>query len=291
MHRLACLAFVLTVAGCPSPGSVIHTCSDAVGSPGAACDFTDTCRSGCGTVSCVDGRVSGAFECSDARMIDTPPSDAGMTALSCTDAEGLPDGAACDFTETCPGMCSEQRCVGGALVTTSVGCDAAVDAPVSVDAPSCTPVPGPTDCRDGSECRGGFETCLLPGDTLPCGICFEPEALCVTDTDCSSADVCVTFEVRCSCGGLGSACQPRCTEGSCAEGELCDTGSGHCHPAGCETDGYACPSQHECVPTSPAADEHGCARKACSEDGACGCGVCLGGACYDDFGMCSAIPA
>lgn len=289
MRHCILFAFAAAIAGCPSSGSVLHTCSDAVGSPGAACDFTDSCRSGCGTISCRGGRVEGAFECADARPPVDAPWDAGAPALSCAEAAGLPDGSACDFTETCSGTCSEQRCMDGSLVTTSVACDAGVDAPI--DAPTCTPVPGPDSCRDGTECRGGFETCLLPGETLPCGICFEPEALCVTDADCSSADVCVTFEVRCSCGGLGSACQPRCTEGSCAAGELCDTGSGHCRPASCETDGYACPSQHECVPTSPAADEHGCARKACSEDGACGCGVCLGGACYDDFGMCSPIPA
>jgi predicted small lipoprotein YifL len=140
------------------------------------------------------------------------------------------------------------------------------------------------DCRSGADCTGE-EFCWLPGMTI-CGACPVPIDQCVTDEDCSGG-VCVEDPMFCdSCPQEpGTICIPRCTAGSCLEGELCEETTGHCVPVLC-TDGYSCPPNSRCGGEGEG-DGHRCVTLRCSVDTDCDCGVCIGGVCMDGPGACS----
>jgi hypothetical protein len=117
---------------------------------------------------------------------------------------------------------------------------------------------------------------------------MPPIATCITALDCTAPDVCVFFTPPCSCGGPASECRPSCGTAGCAADETCDGSTGLCAPTPC-TAGYACPSHTTCG--SAGGDEHGCVRDTCTVDSDCGCGACVEGRCYDDFGVCTFPPA
>jgi hypothetical protein len=84
--------------------------------------------------------------------------------------------------------------------------------------------------------------------------------------------VCNTYGARCACPRR--VCEPRCTGPTCAT-------------ARCDTDGYACPANMACLPSSPTADDHGCAARPCTTTADCDCGFCTPmGLCANGAGTC-----
>lgn len=290
---MRCISFLFVlplVAGCPGSTTVIHTCAEAtIEDRGAACDFVGTCGEGCAPMfSCMGGVVSVAIARCDAGVLDAGGPD-GVVVRSCAEAVGQPDGVACDFTESCMTDCrvSHRTCLGGVLGTASSECPDAGPDGAMLDAFVCMPPFASDDCRDDGDCTGAM-TCLRPGESLGCGACMVPVELCTASTDCSGTDVCVFFTPPCSCGGDASECRPTCVTAGCAPDETCDAGSGLCAPTHCSA-GYTCPSHTQCM-ESKSQDEHGCVRDSCTADADCGCGACVEGLCYDDFGACTFLP-
>lgn len=214
----------------------------------------------------------------------------------------LPAGAACDFTEPCRtywdfwmGRCGDETwsCVSGRVeyVDHTFGCslpDAGQDAGQDAGPPSdwcedyvAPPAATMDECRTQSDCASGGGTCWAPGDTSGLhggGAC---PMTCATDPDCSTGNVCEAFN-----GGVCHQCIPACTPTSCGPWEACG-GDGHCRPARCESDGYACPPGSHCGPVGDElVDTHGCSLAACASDADCGCGACVEGACAFGPGRC-----
>jgi hypothetical protein len=132
-----------------------------------------------------------------------------------------------------------------------------------------TPPPSGTypPCRRQLDCtNGGFCQANAPSGEGLCGACFPPAAQCVSDADCADAAVCVTApKMPCQCMGPGTVCAPACTAESCGDAEVC-AASGHCVPASCTDDGYACAVGTVCDPAR-AGDAHGCTPALCDGDG------------------------
>lgn len=234
--------------------------------------------------SCMSGRVVVGVPRCDAG----PGPDAIEVVRSCAEAAGRPSGTACDFAESCMTDCrvAYPTCMGGVLTIVSSECpDAGLDA--TIDAPICAPPFASGDCRGTSDCTSAM-TCRAPGEPPACGTCVPPIATCVTSADCTAPDVCVFFTPPCSCGGPASECRPSCVTAGCPADEMCDGETGACVPRSC-TSGYTCPSHTTCM-ESKSQDEHGCVRDNCSTDADCGCGACVEGLCYDDFGTCEFLP-
>lgn len=138
-------------------------------------------------------------------------------------------------------------------------------------------------CRTWDDCTDA-EMCV-DEDTPTCGACMSAVRDCETDRACGAGNVCKEYTPTCSCGdGPSSMCVPACaTDMDCGDGEQCDLTTGQCVPWSC-TDGYTCPSQHDCTPGSGATD---CVRRTCGTDAECaGEGWCVNGACFDTVGVC-----
>lgn len=141
-------------------------------------------------------------------------------------------------------------------------------------------------CHDADECEDG-QTCLAPGEPMPCGICRQPEEVCEKDQDCGPAEVCEWVTGACLCQPA-MQCVMRCDLplGSplppCKQGEDCV--DGHCVAPACVTD-TDCPRLFWCDPTHET-----CTRRTCETDADCEGGRCVKGACYDSLGTCSYIP-
>jgi hypothetical protein len=174
--------------------------------------------------------------------------------------------------------------------TPDLGQDAGVvceDSPAAPQ-PGARPIiiPPTDDCRTSSDCDGGAQ-CFGASDGF-CGICQVPLRECEDDGDCGSSAWCRASQRSC-CGGVDTACVPRCTpgDGACQEGEICDGATGRCERNGCLALDLACQQNHDCDPTRPDADALGCARRACSADSECDCGFCVTGTCESQLGVCS----
>jgi hypothetical protein len=142
-------------------------------------------------------------------------------------------------------------------------------------------------CRSSDDCTEPSETCWEPGAVM-CGACMPTERECERDT-CPEDTVCEEYEPRCSCGdGPSSRCVPDCRfdRTYCGDEQPCGD-DGLCVPIDCTMFGVSCPASAECSPGAPNADDRGCVRRACTEDGACDCGACVFGRCHDGPGTCS----
>ncbi len=139
-------------------------------------------------------------------------------------------------------------------------------------------------CHDGNDCPNG-EMCLSPGQSMPCGMCFEPENTCASDPDCPEGAVCELVSGGCTCYAA-TQCVPACNAPAslaCEVGFTC-AASGHCVPTPCTADAD-CPELFAC-----GAGEGTCARKACTADDQCGWGRCVQGLCYGELGSCIFPP-
>lgn len=149
----------------------------------------------------------------------------------------------------------------------------------------------PSGCRSSDDCQPPQDLCLAPGEHPPCPICInDVDNPCTTDADCAAlGETYICEEI-----GAGS-CPAPCNEplsecrGGCADDEDCDTGETcaehHCIATPCGDD-LECPLHFSCIPA-----QQSCQRRSCSQDGDCGNGFCVEGECYEDLGVCSAIPA
>lgn len=151
-----------------------------------------------------------------------------------------------------------------------------VDAFVAPDAYErgvCDDYTPPTElpCFDDSTCSPMGLTCRLPVVGDICRPCTSFVHECDDSTPCGSGEECVTFEPQCACPR--TICMPVCTGPSCPD-------------ASCESDGYTCPTNSTCSPTSQTADIHGCAPKTCTTDRECDCGWCSNGFCAAGPGRC-----
>lgn len=141
-------------------------------------------------------------------------------------------------------------------------------------------------CHDAGDCEPS-QICLAPGEPLPCGICWEPEWVCLEDGDCGPSQVCEVVTGACLCQPA-MQCVMRCdlSLGSplppCEQGEECV--DGHCVARACATD-TDCPWLFWCDPTHET-----CSRRTCETDAECAGGRCVKGACHESLGTCSYLP-
>jgi|GEM_PF-1260620 len=140
-------------------------------------------------------------------------------------------------------------------------------------------------CRTPADCPSG-QMCLAPGESLPCGMCYEPENTCASDPDCPEGAVCELVTGGCACYAA-TQCIPACNlpaSLACAVGQTC-AANGHCVDTPCSADAD-CPWLFACV----GGEAPVCGRKACSVDDECGGGRCVEGACHDQLGSCLFPP-
>lgn len=185
---------------------------------------------------------------------------------------------------------------------------------------SFSPCRTPADCSD----LGNYLECV-PAGSDPSGGCggatgcafdwaqgAEP---CANDEACnaSGATDYVCREGDDPCCGPVSACVPRCTPDTCAEGNRCPE-LGVCEPVPCD-DGFTCADGARCEPGVAGSDPHGCVAIPCDEAGAlacpmlhdcvaktcvrapcasdddCECGSCIAGQCWDRPWECYEPPS
>ncbi len=212
----------------------------------------------------------------------------GSLRSTCTG--GVVVGEACDFSEPCRnyydfwmGRCGSEEwaCEAGRAVYRdfTFACS-----PIDAGPSRCAdyePPPATTSamCTRDADCPLGG-SCWAPGDTRPYyGAGFCPRE-CDADAACGAGQVCVALN-----GGACHQCRAACGSGAdCGRWEACAS-DGHCRPARCEDEGYACPPGATCE-RGPASDEHGCAIVPCASDGECGCGACIEGRCALGPGRC-----
>jgi hypothetical protein len=170
------------------------------------------------------------------------------------------------------------------------------------------------ECSTDEQCRGDGgapDRICVPRD-LPCSCTGQPSFACApgcTATSCGSGARC---NARSRCELIP------CTEGhDCGPTNLCaPTRAGAypngCVPKSCKLDGFACGAGMECLATGgdlhgcgPLRCDHGgapcpvnsvcdpaaggCRTKACTRDGDCDCGACIGGTCYARLFICSPL--
>jgi hypothetical protein len=169
-------------------------------------------------------------------------------------------------------------------------------------------------CEDGG-CAAGL---VCVERVLPCTCPAIPSTLCqarCTASSCAVDELCGA-DGKCAPRTCkqGYACTPQqvcapdrmfadvhgCAVAHCdADGVACPAGfrcaatlsapsSNGCVSIQCN-DGFTCPPNRICSPTSP--QPHGCEFKSCTRDEDCGCGVCLGNRCEDELFVCSPPPA
>lgn len=186
----------------------------------------------------------------------------------------------------------------------------------------CEGVPAPeTPCAADQECtEAGFARCAFPTVSGLCPRCGAFTQECLVDDDCVPRDagpeadatfpdanedaaredagvedsgpssdagmdagrdagdagrvplVCVTYQRACACPRR--VCEPRCTGPTCPDAQ-------------CDRDGYVCPRNSVCAPTSGVVNDHGCAPRRCTTTADCECGYCSpGGLCANGAGTC-----
>jgi hypothetical protein len=160
-------------------------------------------------------------------------------------------------TECTPGLvCATTRYVGGCL------CQPAPN-PLRKCVPPCTPQSCDRDesCNQDGHC--GPKSCA---DGYPCG----PGMACSSGRALADAHGCAPSD--CAAGTT-----------ACPTGERCEPGKG-CIAVPC-TEGYECPVNHVCNPTSNT--PHRCVRRSCTADADCDCGACINATCQDRLFVCS----
>jgi hypothetical protein len=223
--------------------------------------------------------------------------DAGADAAAARRADG----------SICPGV--EE--VNGSKCRTASDCKAGERCTVNWGngCPKCRPAfkgctPGPGACPLTSVCRKSLDYCAC--DNEPSFSCVRPcqVTLCASDQVCADDGLCKPGS--CQAGykcRMNQVCAPergvvdehgcapahcvldavRCPDGSVCSGSAVDG----CRPIHC-SEGYACPMNRVCEPTS--SEPHGCARKRCGQDGECDCGACIEGLCRDQLFVCTPLP-
>lgn len=156
-------------------------------------------------------------------------------------------------------------------------------------------------CRTSDDCTArGMANCIFAYPTGECsifGMMLTDE--CMTDDDCDAVGLTDALvigpdddaffsdedagtprmdagpppDLQCvvryrMCPWPERRCEPRCTGPTCPN-------------ARCDGDGYMCPTNAACEPSSPSADGHGCAPKSCVRNEDCDCGYCT------PFGLCA----
>lgn len=152
-----------------------------------------------------------------------------------------------------------------------------------------TPTPSPTPaegCHNSNDCPNG-QMCFGPGESIGCGMCYEPENTCETSETCGEGQVCGLSEAACLCSGPTYVCMERCTADSCGDGKFCSD-AGTCEYTQCATGDYKCPAYTTCT---PGAAQNGCVRWSCDTDKQCDGGFCVNNQCYESLGFCSYLPA
>ena len=286
-------------------GAVVLAAACATAAPSGSVPFAQDAAAGtdAGTdaVAQLDATAADA-----ARVPDVPGADAPGTDVLGKDA-GLPDAIAADGAS--PDFSTVDSALDAAKDTPVVvppdsatdlaadvvkdaaldgAPDAAKDTPADV-APDLAPdVPklGADQCTSEQSCNG--QMCLSPGQTMPCGMCFQVEDGCAADKECNPpATVCKPK--KCACGGE-STCQAGCkATAECAQGFFCAP-TGKCvedvclivDPPGKDK---SCKPNFVC---KNAANPH-CFRKTCAKSSECE-GHCVNGQCYAAPGACIYPP-
>ena len=269
MRFLVLLTVCAACGGSPNTGSETHWL--------AACSSDDecgelSCECGVCTQACAtDADCAEMGECSPtgspltAMYCDIPPPQALCLAAPPRDAgtadTGLADAAACG-PNTC-GACTaplepNDRCVAGQWECRCVAVDG---------------------CRQTTECNAMLsEQCVPPDpDAAPvCGIPMEDECEPVG----RPCDQGTCFVGGGACGG--NVCAAACS--LCDDGDTCLM-DGTCEPMACDA-GYTCLPHTVCDVGNARANDHGCVRATCADDGECSGGFCVAGACYESLGTC-----
>ena len=161
------------------------------------------------------------------------------------------DGAYCNGVEVC--SIKDNGCVVGASVECSANDISSVD--------SCTNSPDDIDTtldfRNAfkSSCDEGLDSCAIGDSTITHILSLQCGASCLTDDDCVGSEV---------CNSVGACTGVQCSVHSdCSSGEYCDV-SGSCIAK--IADGLACDSISRAVISGESQN-----------------GVCLSGACNDDY--------
>jgi hypothetical protein len=150
-------------------------------------------------------------------------------------------------------------------------------------------MPPAEPCLADAECSNGA-SCAPPGLPQPCGFCESAQRECDPDAamDCGAGEVCETYTPQCACDSEpGTRCVRDCRGDPtvCGDEQPCGA-DGVCEPPRCTQPFVACPASATCDPDDPGADELGCVRRPCVDDGDCDCGSCLAGLCFDGPGSC-----
>ena len=233
---------------------------------------------------------SGSIGCTTSHaVVDTGT----PVARGCYDASSRRAGAPCDFTETCTAssLCYMGRsgseywsCIGGRVVysdaTTPCLRDGGPPPPAWCPSYVAPPAATTTECRTDADCGSSGGTCWPPGDTSGLHASGACPMECDVDAECGTGSICQPLN-----GGSCSQCRSACMATTCGPWEACGA-DGHCRPADCGTDGYACPPGSSCGLTGTPADLHGCSIVGCTSDADCGCGACVLGACALGPGRC-----
>lgn len=140
-------------------------------------------------------------------------------------------------------------------------------------------------CRSNSDCRVIGDTCLSPGVSVGCGICFRPDRTCSKDDECTVGGAVQYCGVpNCSCSGEKSCVSGCVRDDDCNKEAQEWCGPDHrCKPKVClYPDSSKCPPNFACESGSNST----CMRKPCTKDSECA-GACVNGKCYPGAGVCS----
>jgi hypothetical protein len=147
-------------------------------------------------------------------------------------------------------------------------------------------VPGPPGCTAETPCTQTFEKCLVPGESIGCGMCNPTPVDCQSDADCTALPlgICIFKASDCTCDSV-KLCHDGCAgDGDCAEGEVCAKDH-HCTAKPCSK-ASDCPDLFACATASAT-----CVRKNCDKSSDCGAsGFCVNGTCHAKPGLCSPLP-
>ncbi|HOU53488.1 MAG TPA: hypothetical protein PLQ97_06125 [Myxococcota bacterium] len=286
----------------------------------SACGYDEECRCrqglwSCVSPSCVTDVPDASPEdlCEEDPSADVPspldlPPDPGDAGPGGCPAEPVLQGTCtgalqCAYgQECCCGQCHPSlvcTCTGGTWGCQATdaclipGCpDALEDLPPSdlaVDpGPDAPPLPEGR-CRNREDCLEPMGSCLPPGASPSCGICFRVEHPCGNDADCldvPETPICAPSQRPCLCEPGALECQPRCDDPASPipcdpVSEQCDPETGHCAPRICRGP-KDCPVNHRC----PIQDAPQCQRLGCHADQDCDVGFCVVGQCHAEPGTC-----
>jgi len=169
------------------------------------------------------------------------------------------------------------------------------------------------ECTDDASCGSGVcapytNSCSCSPNLRECAAACTATS-CTSDEECANSGHCVSRSCtngwtcqagyRCNTAGASAdthGCEPvLCTSGySCPTGYICSAaGAASVDPHGClvihcsQPGGVVCPTNSECVATSPGP---GCEIRKCKTSSDCECGTCRSGFCASRPGICLPQP-